>query len=87
LDNTTGLADGAAYERRKSGNDGVPPRIPRKRSQVEIEKRKRDGKSTSRSRINTSRNHKMEKVNLTGTQTAMVAVPDVSVGYDMRSAR
>ena len=93
VDGGTGLADDEAYERRRTGNDGVPPRVPRQRSQVENEKRGMHtgrsgggGGGTTRRRRRKKGATKMVKVNLTATQTAMVP-QDMSVGYDMRSAR
>ena len=80
-----GLAGKAAYQRRQNGKDGVPPRVPRRKSQVEEESRRESG-GESGGGTSRRRKQKMVKVNLTATQTAMVP-EDMSVGYDMRTAR
>ena len=93
------LAPAEAYERRRNGTDGsAPPRSSRRNSS-----KKKDSGTSSRgvrgssssSKSSTGSNYisqikdGMEKVNLTGTQSIMVPAkqPDMSVGYDMRSAR
>jgi hypothetical protein len=76
------LASDEAYERRASGKDGSAPRhLRRKKSS----KGRSGGSGSGTAR---SRGGKMVLVNLTGTQSVMVPEEeDVSVGYDMRTAR
>ena len=83
------LASDEAYERRAAGKDGSapPPRHSTKKGRKSSSRRRSGGGGSSSRRSE----GKMVKVNLTGTQTVMMQEEekeeDVSVGYDMRTAR